>query len=77
MEVYCNSCQNKMPMGRIRKPKAGRLIALLFLLMAIVSLFAIKSWAMTLSCLVLALILAIVGTNYWECESCGGLTERL
>ena len=76
MDVYCDRCEDRMPMKRVRRPKAGRLLAVVFLLMTIVSLLVIKSWVLGVICLLLSLVLYIAGTNYWECETCGGLTER-
>lgn len=76
MEVYCDRCEDRMPMKRVRRPKSGRLLAGVLLLVTIVSLLAIKSWILGVICLALALVLYLGGTNYWECETCGGLTER-
>ncbi len=76
MEVYCDRCEDRMPMKRVRRPKTGRLLAFAFLLMTVVSLLVIESWILGVICLGLALVLYMAGTNYWECETCGGLTER-
>jgi len=77
MEDYCHTCGGKKPMKRIRRPKNDRLLALIFLALMIVSAIWIKSWTLTLLFLVLALIMVFIGKNYWECEVCGELTERV
>jgi glucose-6-phosphate-specific signal transduction histidine kinase len=77
MEVYCNTCCEKKPMKRIRKPKNTRYFVPLFLVLMIVSALLLKSWPLTLLSLIVSLILAVFGKNYWECESCGELTERI
>ena len=77
MEVYCNACGEKKPMRRIRKPKFGRLFALLIVLGAILTVFETGSWTLFAILLAVGLILACVGKNYWECKTCGALTERI
>jgi hypothetical protein len=64
-------------MRRIRKPKHGRLASLLIGLLAVISLLVTDSWLPSIILLVIALILASIGKNYWECTTCGTLTERV
>jgi len=64
-------------MKRIRKPKYGRILALLLAILAVLSYFTTGSWLLTGIFSLLALILVSIGKKYWECTSCGTLTERV
>jgi len=64
-------------MRRIRKPRNGRWFAILFFLLFIISAVTSDLWSVPVLFLILALVLVFYGRNFWECEACGQLTERV
>jgi hypothetical protein len=63
-------------MRRIRKPKNRRSVSLLLILLTAITSAAGYFLPYGLLSLLLAIVLAVYGKNFWECEICGALTAR-